>query len=61
MNDSETVTVVEYSLPAAYSQGGFVQVRTVLVPAPAGTPAPVAADLPVQAGNLPAADGPPAA
>jgi hypothetical protein len=60
MNDSETVTVVEYSLPAAYSQGGFVQVRTVLVPAP-GTPPPVAVDLPGEAGNRPASDGSPSA
>jgi hypothetical protein len=32
MKDTETDMVVEFSLPAAYSQGGFAQVRTVLMP-----------------------------
>ena len=36
MKDTETDMVVEFSLPAAYSQGGFAQVRTVLMPSKEG-------------------------
>lgn len=32
MKDTETEAVVEFSLPAASSQGGFAQVRTVVMP-----------------------------
>jgi hypothetical protein len=49
MQDSEnkTADVVTLSLPAAYSQGGFVQVRTVVVPVRECS----------EAGPLPRADG----
>ena len=54
MKDTQTDMVVEFSLPAAYSQGGFAQVRTVLMPSKEGLPESGALDAAPQRPEPPA-------